>query len=179
MEAGINIYQYADNAPGVWRDPLGLEPGKPYTSTDSAAKAATDYAWEQSRKSASEPSAPGQDAGPWEYGGYIYEDVTTRPHTYYHDEPKTSKHNKRWFPEPPDVQPDRIPVAEYHVHPVDPDGSSDEGYEEFSPCDKYRACRRDWPSYVRTPKGRCRKYDPKRYPDRCDWWRQNPPQCGQ
>jgi hypothetical protein len=149
LAAGVNTYAYARGSPISWTDKLGLKPGDLWNTPQQAAFDALDWAY-----------AELGNANEWL--GTIYQVgdqyVATTPNPGSHEDGLPS-----W---PTEDQGGRsAAVALYHTH-----GHCEKGYDNdnFSYPDKKNGLRSDafvsdWyqlPSYLETPGGMIKRYDP-------------------
>ena len=134
-----NLYAYVGGDPINLRDPSGLAPGDDFCSIDAAAKDAMDFIGPKSFRQG------------LEYGGWIYKNWYNDKYSY--DSPTRGMKDSMVLPNEPWVSD---VAGWYHTHPPLP-GYSGEG---FSDADKKVSDERQLPGYVRTPKGKDKKYSP-------------------
>ncbi|MCC7517509.1 MAG: DUF4329 domain-containing protein, partial [Pseudomonadales bacterium] len=139
LVGGINTYGYVEQSPGRFIDLFGLAPGDSYPNADMAGWAAVNDINHQSVREGRE------------YAGRVYENADG---SYSYTEPNPGTKDSSTPPSVPDGTQN---AGRYHTH-----GANDPGYdnENYSDTDKQNAEDEGVPSYLGTPSGDTKKYDP-------------------
>ncbi len=143
-EGGMGLYVYAENDPGNKLDPTGLAPGDKYrTGSDAGYQAVKDINATSIKENL-------------EYAGKIYINSNG---TYSYTVPvRGEEHRSKPGPIPEGTKL----AGRYHTHGADNDGYDD---QNFSDADKDNSIRHKVPSFLGTPNGEVKKFDPNKKTD--------------
>jgi len=142
LKGAINTYAYVSGNPVNLVDPLGLAPGDPFTTMDGAALDALDYVYNQ------HPTSPN------EYAGTVYQGNNGK---YYSTDPLQGGDHSSTpsYPKFP-IQP----IARYHTHGQCTKSYAEDEFSDGYRQDKWVADLWQTPSYLGTPGGYRKRYDP-------------------
>ena len=142
----LDLFGYIANDPVNLIDQLGLDPGWVFPTMDAAGRDAIYYYNPQSIKEATE------------YGGYIFKNPDG---TYSYGEARKGTNDEVYLPWWQHLKGDVC--GDYHTHGANDDPNIDP--EEFSDEDKSRFFWDKDPSYLGTPSGHIKLYDPAKKND--------------